>query len=204
MSMSETEPLIFLTLETALHTTFTIPINSKSIPLAALVKSMILPLSQFSSVAQSCPTLCEPMDRSKPDLPVHYQLPEFTQTHVHWVSDAIQPFHPLSTLLLLPSKFPSIRVFSNESFLLIRWPKYWRFSFIISPSKEYSGLISFRTDWLDLLAVQGTLKSLLQHHGSKASILQCSAFFVVQPWQWAQGVCNLEQGFYNTVCNTRL
>ena len=83
MSMSETEPLIFLTLETALRTTFTIPINSKSIPLAALVKSMILPLSQFSSVAQSCPTLCEPMDRSKPDLPVHYQLPEFTQTHVH-------------------------------------------------------------------------------------------------------------------------
>ena len=120
------------------------------------------------------------MDRSKPDLPVHYQLPEFTQTHVHWVSDAIQPFHPLSTLLLLPSKFPSIRVFSNESFLLIRWPKYWRFSFIISPSKEYSGLISFRTDWLDLLAVQGTLKSLLQHHSSKASVLRCSAFFIVQ------------------------
>ena len=85
--------------------------------------------------------------------------------------------HPL---LLLPSVFPSIRVFSNESALRIRWPKYWSFSFSISPSIEYSGLISFRMDWLDLLAVQGTLKSLLQHHSSKASILQCSAFFIVQ------------------------
>ena len=118
------------------------------------------------------------MDCSTPDLPVHHQLPEFTQTHVHWVGDAIQPSHPLSLLLLLPSVFPSIRVFSNESALHIRWLKYWSFS--ISPSSEHPGLISFRMVWLDLLAVQGTLKSLLQHHSSKASILRCSAFFVVQ------------------------
>ena len=104
--------------------------------------------------------------------------PEFTQTHVHWVGDAIQPSHPLSLLLLLPSIFPSIRVFSNESALHIRWLKYW--SFNISPSNEHPGLISFRMDRLDLLVVQGTLKSLLQHHGSKASILRCSAFFIVQ------------------------
>ena len=132
------------------------------------------------TVAQLCPTLCDPMNRSTPGLPVHHQLPEFTQTHVHWVSDAIQPSHPLYPLLLLPSTFPSIRVFSNESALRIRWPKYWSFSFNISPSNKHPGLISFRMDWLDLLAVQGTLKSLLQHHTSKASILQCSAFFVVQ------------------------
>ena len=119
------------------------------------------------------------MDHSTPGLPVHHQLPEFTQTHVHWVSDAIQPSHPLSLLLLLPSIFPSIRVFSNESVLSIRWPKYWSFSFSISPSKDYSGLISFRMDWLDLLAAQGTLKSL-QHHSSKASILWCSASIIVQ------------------------
>ena len=112
-----------------------------------------------------------------PGLPVHHQLPEFTQTHVHGVSDAIQPSHPL---LLLPPIPPSIRVFSNESNLRIRWPKYWRFSFSISPSQEHPGLISFRMDWLDLLAVHGTLKSLLRHHSSKASILWCSAFFTVQ------------------------
>ena len=112
--------------------------------------------------------------------PVHHQLLELIQTHVHGVSDAIQPSHPLSSLLLPPSIFPSIRVFSNESVLHIRWPKYWNFSFSISPSNEYSGLISFSMDWLDLLAVQGTLKSLLQHHTSKASILQRSAFFMVQ------------------------
>ena len=98
----------------------------------------------------------------------------------HWVSDAIQPSHPLSSFLLLPSIFPSIRVFSNESALRIRWPKYWSYSFNISPSSEHPGLISFRMDLLDLLAVQGTLKSLLQHHSSKASILWCSAFFIVQ------------------------
>ena len=112
-------------------------------------------------------------------MPVHHQLPELAQTHV-WVSDAIQPFHPLSSLLLPSSIFPSIRVFSNESVLCIRWPKDWSFSFSISPSNEYSGLISFRMDWLDLLAVQGTLRSLLQHHSSKASILWHSAFFMVQ------------------------
>ena len=140
------------------------------------------PLSwfQFSSVAQSCPILWDPMDHSMPGFPVLHQLLEFTQIHVHRVDDAIQPSHPLSFLLLLPSIFPSIRVFSNNSALRIRWPKYWSFSFSISPSNEYSGLISFRMDWLDLLAVQRTLKSLLQYHSSKASILQCSAFFIVQ------------------------
>ena len=131
---------------------------------------------QFCSVAQSCPTLWGPMDCSTP-----HQLPEFTQTHVHWVGDAIQPSHPLSSSSLLPLNLSqSIRVFSNESALHIRWPKYWSFSFSISPSHEYSGLISFRMDLLDLLAVQGTLKSLLQHHSSKASILRRSAFFTVQ------------------------
>ena len=142
-----------------------------------LVKLMMI---QFSSVAQSCLTLCDPMNRSTPCLPIHHQLPESTQTHVHQVGDAIQPSHPLSSLLLLPSVFPSIRVFSNESALCIRWPKYWNFSFNISPSNEHPGLISFRMDWLDLLAVQGTLKRLLQHHSSKASILLRSAFFTVQ------------------------
>ena len=106
--------------------------------------------------------------------------PKSIQTHVHWFGDAIQPSHPLSSLLLLPSIFPSIRDFSNESALCIRWPKYWSFSFSISPSNEHPGLISFRMDWLDLLAVQGTLKGLLQHHSSKASILWCLAFFIVQ------------------------
>ena len=134
-------------------------------------------LYQFSSVAQLCPTLCDPMNPSTPGLPVHHQLPEFTQTHVHRVGDAIQPSHPLSSPSPPTPIFPSIRVFSNESALRIRWPKYWSFSFSISPSNEYSGLISFRMDWLDFLAVQGTFKSLLQHHSSKASILRCSAFF---------------------------
>ena len=120
------------------------------------------------------------MNRSMPGLPVHHQLPEFTQTHVHRVSDAIQPSHPLLSLLLLPQIPPSIKVFSNESTLRMRWPKYWSFSLSISPSNEHPGLISFRMDWLDLLAVQGTLKSLLQHHSSKAAIFQHSAFFTVQ------------------------
>ena len=134
---------------------------------------------QFSSVAQSCLTLCDPMHCSMPGLPVHQQLLEFTQSHVHWV---MRSNHLVLCCLLLlpPSIFPRIRVFSNESVLHIRWPKYWSFSFNISPSNEYSGLISFRMDWLDLLAVQGTLKSLLQHNSSKASILQGSAFFIVQ------------------------
>ena len=129
------------------------------------------------SVPQSCPVLYHPMDCSTPDLPVLHHLPELAQTHVYWVSDAMQPSHLLSPLvLLLPSICPSIRVFPNESAFHIRWPKYWSFSFSISPSNEYSGLISFRIDWFDLLAVQGTLKSLLQHHGSKRSILQCLVF----------------------------
>ena len=129
---------------------------------------------QFSP--QLCPTLCDPMDCNMPGLPVHHQLPELAQAHAHRISDAIQPSHSL----LLPSIFPSIRVFSNEFALHIRWSKFWSFSLSISPSDEYSGLIFFRMDWLDLLAVQGTLKSLLQHHSSKASVLQCSALFMVQ------------------------
>ena len=132
-----------------------------------------LAIVQFSSVAQSCPTLCDPMNCSMPGLPVHHQLPEFTQTQVHRVSDAIQLSH------LLPPT-PSSIVFFNVSTLRLKWAKYRGFSFSIIPSKEHPGLIAFRMDWLDSLAVQGTLKSLLQHHSSKASILQHSAFFTVQ------------------------
>ena len=131
---------------------------------------------QFSSVAQSCPAL-DSMDCSTPSLPVHHQLLELAQTHVHRVGNAIQPSRPLSS----PSPAFSLsqhQGFSNESVLHIRWPKYWSFS--ISPSNKYSGLISFKINWFDLLAVQGTLKSLLQRHSSKASILQCSVFFMVQ------------------------
>ena len=120
------------------------------------------------------------MNCSRPGLPVHHQLLEFTQTHVHRVSDAIHHLILCRPLLLLPSIFPSIRVFSNESALRIRWPKYWSFRFNISSSNEHPRLISFRMDWFHLLAVQGTLKSLLQHHSLKASVLQCSAFFRVQ------------------------
>jgi len=122
---------------------------------------------QFSSVAQLCLTLCDPVNRSTPCLPVHHQLLEFTQTHIHRVGDAIQPPILCCPLLLLPPIIPSIRVFSNESTLHMRGPKYWSFSFSISSSSEHPGLISFRMDWLDLLAVQGTLKSFLQHHSSK-------------------------------------
>ena len=134
---------------------------------------------QFSSVAQSCLTLRDPMDHSTPGLPVHHQLPEFIQL----VSiESVMPFNHLilcHPLLFLPSIFSSIRVFSNESVFHIRWPKHWTFSINISPSNEHSGLISFRVDWLDLLAVQGTLKSLLQHHSSNTSMLRRSAFFRV-------------------------
>ena len=137
-------------------------------------------LIQFSSVTQSCLTVCDPMSSSTAGLPVHHQLLEFTQTHV--LVSVIPSSHLIfcRPLLLLPPIPPNIRVFSNESVLCIRWPKCWCFSFSNSPSKKYSGLISFRMDWLDLLAVQGTLKSLLQHHSSKSSILQHSAFFIVQ------------------------
>ena len=115
------------------------------------------------SLAQSSPALCDPMDCGMPGLPVLHHLPELAQTHVHCVSDATQPSRPLSSLLL-PSMFSSIRVFSSELALCISWPKYWSFSFSISPSNESSGLISFRIDWFDLAAVQGTPKSLFQHH----------------------------------------
>ena len=128
-------------------------------------------------MTQSCPTLCDTMNDSKLGLPIHHQLPEFTQTHIHRVSDAIQLSHPLMSLLLLPPILPSIRVFFNESTLRMRWQRYWSFSFSISPSNEHPGLISFRMDWLDLFAVQGTLRSFCQHYSSKASILRCSAFF---------------------------
>ena len=123
------------------------------------------------SVAQLCPTLWDYMECSTPGFPVHHHLPELTQTHVHWAGDANQPSHPLSSPPPPTFSLSSIRVFSNRSVHHIRWPKYWSFSFTISPSNEYSGLISFRMDWLDLLAVQGTVKSLLQHHSLKASIL---------------------------------
>ena len=138
---------------------------------------------QFSSVAQSCLTLCDSPDCSTPGLPVHHQLLEFTQTHVHRVGAAIQPSHPLSSFL---TPFPPALNLSQHQGLSkwvsssLRWPKYWNFCFSISPSNEYSGLISFMIDWFNLLAIQGTLKSLLQHHSSKTSILWCSAFFMVQ------------------------
>ena len=118
------------------------------------------------------------MTCSMPGLPVHHQLPELTQTHVHWFGDAIQPSHPLLSPSPSAPNPSSIRVFSNESALRMRWPKYWSFSFSISPSNEHPGLLSFRMDWLDTLAVQGTLKSLLQHHNIKASVPQHSAFFM--------------------------
>ena len=146
-------------------------------------KSVILTWNhwvQFSSVAQSCLTLCNPMNHSTPGLLVYHQFPEFTQTHVHRVSDAIQPSHPLSSPFPPTTNPSQHQSFSNESTLHMRWTKYWSFSFSITPSNEHPGLISFRMNWLDLLIVQGALKSLLQHHSSKASILRRSAFFTVQ------------------------
>ena len=135
---------------------------------------------QFSPVTQSCPTLCDPMDCTTPGFPVHHQprnLLKCMSIESVMPSNHLILCHPLK---LLPSIFPRIRVFSNESTLHIRWPKYWSFSLSVSPSNEYVGLISFRMDWLDLLAFQGTLMSLLQHHSSKASIIRHSAFFMVQ------------------------
>ena len=132
----------------------------------------------FSSVAQSCPTLCDPMNCSTPGLSVHHQLPDFTQTHVHWVGDAIQPSHPLS-----PPTPPAFSLSQHQGLFQwfgSWWPKYRSFSFSISPFSEYSGLISFRMNWFNLLAVQETLMRLLQLHSSKASIFWCSAFFTVQ------------------------
>ena len=138
----------------------------------------ILVVTAFSSIAQSCSTLCNPMNCSTPGLPVHHQLRSLRLTSI----ESVMPSSHLilcRPLLLLPPILPSIRIFCNKSTLRMRWPKYWSFSFSISPYNEYSRLISFRIDWLGLLAVQGTLKSLLQHRSSKASILQCSAFFTV-------------------------
>ena len=136
-----------------------------------------LDLCCCGSVAKSCPTLCNPMNCSMPGFPVLHYLPEFAQTHVHWVGDVNQLSHPL-----LPSICPSIRVCPNKSALCIRWPKHWSFS--ISPSSEYAGLISFRIDWFDLLAVQGTLNSLLQVHNSETSILWCSALVQLSHDYW--------------------
>ena len=132
------------------------------------------------SVTQSCPILCNPMDCSTPGIPVPHHLPEFAQTHVHWVSHAIQPSHPLSSPSPPVFNIPSIRIFSNELALPSSWPKYWSFNFSISPFNEYSGLISFGFDWFYLIVVQRILKSLLQHHNLKASILWHSTFFLVQ------------------------
>ena len=135
---------------------------------------------QFSSIIQRCPTLCNPMNCSMPDLPVHHQLLEFTQIHAHQVGDAIQPSHPLSPpspSAPNPSQNQGLFQWVNSSHEV---PKYWSFSFSINPSNEHPGLISFRMDWLDFLAVQGTFKSLFQHHSSKVSVLWCSAFFIVQ------------------------
>ena len=132
------------------------------------------------SVAKSCRSLCDLMGCSTPGFPVLHYLPEFAQTHVHRVDDAIQPSHPLSHPSLPALSLSQHQGLFHELALPFRWPKCWSFSFSISPSNEYSGLISFRMDWFDLLAVQGILKSLLQHHSSKASILRCSTFFMVQ------------------------
>ena len=132
------------------------------------------------SVTNWGPTFWDPMDCCMPGFPVPHHLPEFAQVRVHWIGGAIQPSHPLSPSSLLTSIFPRIRVFSSESAVRIKWPKCWSFIFSISPFNEHSGLISFRIDWFDLLAVQGTLRSLLQYHSSKALILQLSVFFVVR------------------------
>ena len=156
-------------------------LNSKYGPgSSSYLPGLLSSVRLLSLVAQLCLTPCNPMDLSTPGLHVHHQFPEFPKL---MSIELVMPSNHLilcCPLLLLPSIFPSIRVFSKVSVLWIRWPKCWSFSFNISPSNEHSGLISFRMDWLDLLAVQETLKSFLQHHSSKASILQCSALFMVQ------------------------
>ena len=139
-----------------------------------------LSFAQLNSVALLFPPLCNPTDCSTPGFPVHHQLLELAQINVHQISNAVQPSHPLSSPSPPAFNLSHIRVFSNESALFIRWPKYWSFSFSISPSNEYSALLSFRIDWFELLSVQRTLKSLLQHHSSKVSILQHSAFHPIQ------------------------
>ena len=148
--------------------------NCSLIPLDASI------IIERSLPGLTCLTLCYPMDCSMSGLPAHHQLPELTQTHVHRVGDAIQPSHPLSSPSPPSPIFPSIRIFSNESALRIKWLTYWSLNLNISPSNEHPGLIFFMMDGLNLLAVQETLKSLLQHHSSKSSILQHSAFFIVQ------------------------
>ena len=157
-----------------------IPSFTYSVHKYVLIIYYVVPDIVFNLIAYSCPTLCDPMDCSMPGLPVNHQLPELTQTYVHSISDAIQSSHPLS----LPSS-PAFNLSQHQG--LFKWvssshqvAKYWSFSFSISFSNEYPGLISFMMDWLDLLAVQGTLKSLRQHHNSKSSVLWCSTFFIVQ------------------------
>ena len=163
-------------------------------------------MNQFSPVTQSCPTLYHPMNHSTSGLPVHHQLLEFTQTHVHWVGDAIQPSHPLVSPSPLPSIFPSIRVFSNESALHIRWPKYRSFRFSISPSNEYSGLISFRMDWLNLLAVQGRspwkksydqprqhIKKQRNYFSNKCPCSQSYGFSSSHVWMWELDYLSAEE-----------
>ena len=147
--------------------------------IASMARARKLPLPVWFSHSVTSESL-QPHELQHARPPCPSPAPGVHPTHIHWISDAIQPSHPLRPLLFLPSIFPSIRVFSSESALHIRWPKYWSFSFNISPYNEHPTLISFRMDWLHLLAVQGTLKSILQHHSSKASILRHSAFFIVQ------------------------
>ena len=153
--------------------------TNSTLPNFICSRAAIIFLMLYSCSLTKCLTFCDPHELQMPGFLVLHYLSQFAQTPVHWVSDAIQLSHLLLTLLLMPSIFPRIRVFSNESALHTKWPKYWRFSFSISLSNEYSVLISFRIDWFDLLAVQGTLKNL-QHHSSKASNLWCSAFFMIQ------------------------
>ena len=145
-----------------------------------MINNIVLVSVQFTSVTQSCPTPYDRMDCSTPGFPVHHQLPQLAQIHVHRVTDAIQQSYPLLSPSPPAFSLPQHWGLYQESVLPIRWPKYWTFSFSISPTNNYLGLISFRIDWLDLLAVQGTLKSLFQHYSSKASILRGSAFFRVQ------------------------